>query len=50
MIFKFLLGILLFLVLVYYFMLALQLWGVITFTNRPITRKGSVVPFYYWFK
>lgn len=48
--FRFLIGIVLFLVFVYYIMLALQLWGVISFTDKTITRKGLVVPFYYWFK
>jgi hypothetical protein len=49
MIFKFLLGIFLFLVLVYYFMLALHMWGILTFTKKAITHKGLLIPFYYWF-
>ena len=46
--FRFILGVFLFLVFVYYIMVALQLFGVITFTEKEITKK-VFIPFYYWF-
>ena len=46
--FKFILGVFLFLMFVYYIMVALQLFGVITFTEKEITKK-VFIPFYYWF-
>ena len=46
--FRFTMLIVLFLLFIYYFMLVLQLWDVITFTNKKITFKGLFIPFYYW--
>lgn len=45
--FKLILGLFLFLVFAYYIMLALQLFGVIKFTEKEITKK-ILIPFYYW--
>jgi hypothetical protein len=45
--FKLILGLFLFLLLVYYIMLALQLFGIIKFTEKEITKK-IFIPFYYW--
>lgn len=47
--FKFILGIILFLMFAYYIMLTLQLFGAITFTEKEITLKRVLIPFYYWF-
>ena len=46
--FRFILGVILFIVLVYYLMLALHLWGIVTFTDRKIQTKKLWIPFYYW--
>ena len=46
--FRFILGIILFLMLVYYFMLALHMWDILTFTNRKIKANRAWIPFYYW--
>lgn len=46
--FRFLLGVFIFLMLVYYFMLALHLWGILTFTERKIRANRAWIPFYYW--
>lgn len=40
----------LFLLFAYYISLALHLFGVITFTEKEITGKKLIIPFYYWFK
>lgn len=47
--FKFILGAFLFLMLVYYVMLALNLCGVLTFTKKRIKTSKFFIPFYYWF-
>lgn len=47
--FKFILGAVLFLMLAYYMMLALNLCGVITFTKKRIQISKIIIPFYYWF-
>lgn len=47
--FSFILGAFLFLVLVYYIMLALNLCEVITFTKKRIQISKLLIPFYYWF-
>lgn len=46
--FRFILGVILFLLLVYYFMLALHLWGILIFTDRKIKKNKMWIPFYYW--
>lgn len=46
--FRFILGVILFLVLVYYLMLAFHMWGILTFTNRKIKANRAWIPFYYW--
>ena len=48
--FKFILGVVLMLVLLYYISLSLQLFGIITFTEQKITVNKVFIPFYYWFK
>lgn len=48
--FRFILGIFLFLVMVYYIMVSLHLFGIITITEKEIEAKRIFVPFYYWFK
>lgn len=35
--------------LLYYFMVVLQCFSIITFTNRKLTFKRMLIPFYYWF-
>lgn len=35
--------------LLYYFMVVLQCFNVIIFTNRKLTFKRMLIPFYYWF-
>ena len=47
--FRLILGVFLFLVLVYYLMLALNLFGILTFTEKEIKGKKILIPFYYWF-
>lgn len=47
--FRLILGVFLFLVLVYYLMLALNLIGILTFTEKEIKIKKILIPFYYWF-
>lgn len=37
------------LALIYYFMLMLQVSGLVTFTNRKLTPSRMFIPFYYWF-
>jgi hypothetical protein len=34
----------------YYITVALQLFGVVTFTKKEISGKKLIIPFYYWFK
>ena len=46
--FRFILGVILFLVFVDYIMLALQLWGIITFSTKTVQPKKLWIPFYYW--
>lgn len=46
--FSFILGVVLFLMLVYYVMLALHMWDILTFTNRKIKANRAWIPFYYW--
>ncbi|MBO7693577.1 MAG: hypothetical protein J6T10_13215 [Methanobrevibacter sp.] len=36
------------LALIYYFMLMLQVSGLVTFTNRKLTPGRMFIPFYYW--
>lgn len=48
--FRFILAVVLLLVLLYYLSLSLQLFGIITFTERKITASKIFIPFYYWFK
>ena len=48
--FKLILVVVLLLVLVYYLSLTLQLFGVITFSNKEITASKLFIPFYYWIK
>ena len=47
--FRFILGVFLFVMLLYYIMLALHLFGIISFTEKEITSKKLFIPFYYWF-
>lgn len=47
--FTLILGSFLSLMLVYYLMLALNLFGVITFTKKRIGISKLFIPFYYWF-
>ena len=35
--------------IVYYAMVLLQCFGVLSFTNRKITFKRMIIPLYYWF-
>ena len=47
--FRFILLVFLIVLFTYYFMLAFQLWGVLTFTKTKISFKKALIPFYYWF-
>jgi len=47
--FKLLVHLSIFLYVIYWLMLLLQLFGVASFTNRKMKLIRLVVPFYYWF-
>ena len=34
--------------ILYYFMVILQCYDIIIFTNRKLTFKRMLIPFYYW--
>ena len=47
--FRLILGVFLFIMLIYYIMLALHLFGILNFTEKEISPKKLFIPFYYWF-
>lgn len=42
-------GVIVFLLLIYYVMVVLQSYGIIEFTKRNINVGRGLIPFYYWF-
>lgn len=46
---RLLIGILFFLMLVYYMLVVLQCFGILEFTEESISFKKGIIPFYYWF-
>ncbi len=45
---RLLVGVIFFLLLLYYASVVMQNYGVIEFTKRPITFGKGLIPFYYW--